>query len=107
MNKKKNFLHNFVMISQLSINILVPTFLCLLAGMWIDSKLETSYWSVILLILGILAGGKSAYDAAVNSLRMDREKEEKPEDIVARYNSEHGKGVEKNEISEKSKSDAN
>ncbi|MDD6571617.1 MAG: AtpZ/AtpI family protein [Thermoflexaceae bacterium] len=105
MNKKKNFLRNFAMISQLSINILVPTFLCLLAGMWIDAKFETSYWSVILLIIGVLAGGKSAYDTAVNALRMEREEQEKPEDIVARYNSEHGKGVEKNEISEKNKSD--
>lgn len=105
MKKNNNFLRNFAMISQLSINILVPTFLCLLLGIWIDSKLGTSYWSVVLLILGVLAGGKSAYVTAVNSLKMDQ-KEEKPEDIVARYNSEHGKGAGNDEISKKNESGA-
>lgn len=89
MNKKKNVLRNFALVTQLSLNIIVPTLLCLLIGMWLDRTFGVSYWAVILLILGVLGGGKSAYDTAMNSLRMDEEKQEKPEDIVEKYNREH------------------
>lgn len=101
MKKKNAVFRNITLISQLSINILVPTFLCLLAGMWLDSKLGTSFWAVILLVIGILSGGKSAYTIAMNSLKMDEEQEEKPEDIVARYNKEKGKGAVNERVSKK------
>lgn len=90
MNKKGNVLRNFALITQLSLNIIVPTLICLFIGMWIDRTFNTSCWAVVLLILGVLGGGRSAYGIAMNSLRMDEEQQEKPEDIVAKYNREHG-----------------
>ena len=90
--KNGNAFRNMVFISQLAINILVPAFLLLALGLWIDSKAGTSYWAVILLIIGILGGAKSAYTIAMNAVRADETREEKPEDIVDRYNKEHGGG---------------
>lgn len=95
MNKNKSVLRNFALVTQLSLNIIVPAFLCLLIGMWLDRTFHVSYCAVVLLIFGVLGGGKSAYGIAMNSLKMDEKKQEKPEDIVAKYNREHGD--EKNE----------
>ncbi len=104
MKKKSNFLRNFALISQLSINIMVPVFLCLLFGMWLDSLFQTSFLAVLFLILGVLGGGKSAYSIAMNSLRMEKKEEETPEEIVARYHREHDKGVCDDRVSQKNKS---
>lgn len=90
MNKNKNVLRNFALVTQLSLNIIVPTLVCLFIGLWIDRTLSTSCWAVILLILGVLGGGRSAYKIAMDSLKMDADRQEKPEDIVAKYNREHG-----------------
>lgn len=90
MNKKRNTLRNLALITQLSLNIIVPTLLCLLIGLWLDKTFQVSYWAVILLILGVLGGGKSAYDTAMNSLKTDENKQNSPEDIVEKYNREHG-----------------
>lgn len=90
MNKKNNVLRNIALVTQLGLNIIVPTLVCLFLGMWLDDCFSTSYWSVILLVLGLLGGGKSAYVTAVNALKTEEEKEEKPEDIVAKYNRKHG-----------------
>lgn len=83
-------LRNLALITQLSLNIIVPTLLCLLIGLWLDKTFQVSYWTVILLVLGVLGGGKSAYDTAMNSLKTDENKQNSPEDIVEKYNHEHG-----------------
>ena len=45
-----------VMISQFGINMLVPIFICSFAGMFLDRKLGTSFWTVVLFFVGALAG---------------------------------------------------
>lgn len=77
---------NLVLISQLAINVLVPTFLCLLIGLWIDAKLGTDFAAIVLMTLGMLAGGRNAYLMALRSIR--REKDEEPQEIVDRVNKE-------------------
>jgi len=44
------------MITQFGINMLVPIFLCSFAGMYLDSRLGTSVWTVALFFVGALAG---------------------------------------------------
>lgn len=41
---------NIVLISQLSICVMVPTFLCLAIGLWLDGKFGT-YFTIPLLII--------------------------------------------------------
>ena len=44
-----------VMITQLSINMLVPVFMCLFIGIWLDKRLGTGWLTLVFLILGIMA----------------------------------------------------
>ena len=51
-DKKHNVYKNLALISQLGINVMVPTFLCLFIGIWIGKFIGT--WVVIpLLFLGM------------------------------------------------------
>ena len=60
MAKKHNAYKNIVLISQLGINVMVPTFLCLFIGIWIGKFIGT--WVVIpLLFLGMAAGMRNCY----------------------------------------------
>ena len=53
-DKKHNAYKNLALISQLGINVMVPTFLCLFIGIWIGKFIGT--WVVIpLLFLGMAA----------------------------------------------------
>lgn len=45
-----------MMISQFGINMLVPIFICSFAGMFLDWKFGTSFWTVALFFVGALAG---------------------------------------------------
>ena len=84
---------NIVLISQLSICVMVPTFICLALGLWLDKKLGT-WFTIPLLILGIAAGCRNAYVLAMNSIKQDevKKKLEQEKDIqqkVERYNKAH------------------
>lgn len=72
MKSKKNSYRNLVLISQLGIQVMVPIFLCLFLGMVIDDWLSTSFCTLILLFLGILAGGRNAYILAMSSIEKDK-----------------------------------
>lgn len=50
----------FSMILQIGISILVPTFLCLFVGLWLDQRWGIGS-TIPLLVLGILAGGRNAF----------------------------------------------
>lgn len=47
--------------SQFTINMLVPIFLCSLAGYFLDQKLDTSMFFIILFFVGALAGFRNVY----------------------------------------------
>lgn len=52
----RNVYQALTMITQFGINMLVPIFLCSFAGMFLDRKLGTSFWMVLLFFVGTLAG---------------------------------------------------
>lgn len=52
---------SLTMIGQFGINMLVPVFLCSFLGIYLDRKLETSYFVVILFFIGAAAGGRNCY----------------------------------------------
>ncbi len=56
MKYNRNVYQALIMITQFGINMLVPIFLCSFAGMFIDYKLGTSVWTVVLFFVGALAG---------------------------------------------------
>lgn len=56
MKYNRNVYQALMMITQFGVNMLVPILLCSFAGMFIDRKLGTSVWTVVLFFVGALAG---------------------------------------------------
>lgn len=72
---KKNVYHALAMITQFGINMLVPIFLCSFLGIYMDRKLGTSFWMVLLFFVGALAGFRNVYVFArrVYSMKSERD----------------------------------
>jgi len=79
MKSSKNSYRNLTLITQLGISVIVPIFLCLFVGIWLDNRFST-WFTIPLLILGFLAGGRNAYIMAKDSIRMDERKKKKDEE---------------------------
>ena len=60
-----------VMITQLSINMLVPVFMCLFIGIWLDKQLGTGWLTLVFLILGIMGGIRGVYSLIHNILKQE------------------------------------
>lgn len=78
MNKHTNGYQNLVLISQISIHMMVPIFLCLFVGLWLDGKFDT-WFTVPMLFLGIAAGGRNAYILAMSAVKRDDRRKKKDE----------------------------
>lgn len=52
---------SLALISQFGINMLVPIFLLSFLGIFLDRRLHTSYWMVVLFFAGALAGLRNTY----------------------------------------------
>lgn len=51
---------NLVLISQLGFSMIVPILLCTYAGVWLEEKFSFPF-TIILIVLGILAGARNSY----------------------------------------------
>lgn len=60
MKYNKEVFRNLTLITQLGIHMLTPIFLCVAIGVFLDSRFST-YFTLPLLVLGILAGGRNTY----------------------------------------------
>lgn len=60
MKLDKNVMKNLAMITQVGVSMLAPVVLCVFVGQWLDTKFG---WNTVpvLLILGILAGGRNTW----------------------------------------------
>ena len=61
MKYDKSVLRALSLITQFSINMLVPILMCTFLGMFIDRKAGTSFWVVILFFVGAMAGFRNIY----------------------------------------------
>lgn len=77
MKYKKSVFRSLSLIMQLGLTVVTPIFLCIFAGNYIDSRFGTKTM-VPLLILGTLAGGRSAY-ALVQHMIVTEQKEDEKE----------------------------
>lgn len=57
----KSVYRSLALITQFGINMLVPIFLCSFLGIWLDGKMGTSCWMIILFFVGALAGFRNIY----------------------------------------------
>lgn len=61
MKYKKSVYQSLVLITQFSIHMLVPIFLCTFLGIWLDKKLGTGFLVIVLFFMGALAGFRNIY----------------------------------------------
>ena len=64
MKYHKNVYKALSLITQFSINMLVPIFGCSFLGMFLDRKLGTGFCMIILFFVGALAGFRNVYRMA-------------------------------------------
>ncbi|MBO5459213.1 MAG: AtpZ/AtpI family protein [Lachnospira sp.] len=102
MSGKGSAYRNIVLISQVSINMMVPIFVCVAAGFWLDKKFGTSF-TLPLMILGIAAGARNAYMLVMSTIKQEeyhrkKEQEEQIREVLERANvdknDEQNKGTE-------------
>lgn len=75
MKYKKSVFRNLAMVTQLGISVLAPIFLCIFIGYQVDSRYGMKTL-VPLLILGVLAGAKSAWHLAMRTLMQECREDE-------------------------------
>lgn len=73
--KDHNVFKALALISQLGIGMLVPVFLALFAGRWLDQQLGTEWLTIIFLILGVLAAYRNFYYYTKPLIKGEKEKE--------------------------------
>ena len=82
MRHNKSVMRSLLMVTQLGLSVIVPVFVCILAGYYFDRYAGTKLL-LLFLVIGFLAGGRNAYKIAKATLAMN-EREEKEEDRKAR-----------------------
>lgn len=97
MGSKGHEYRNFILISQVSISILVPTFGCLALGVWLDDRFGT-WFTLPLLILGMAAGARNAYALLMGIVRKEeriarKKQEEEIRRKVEESNDRKAKGI--------------
>lgn len=98
MSQGESGLRNIVLISQVAIAVMVPIFLCVAVGVWLDNKFGT-WFTLPLLIIGVLAGGRNAYVLVMNVVSQEEKARKKrlEEDIkrkVAKANHDNDNAKE-------------
>lgn len=80
MKYNKNVYRSLVMITQFSLNMLVPICICSFLGIFMDKKLGTSFFVIIFFFVGALAGFRNVFLFA----RKIYEDKEKPDEKTKR-----------------------
>ncbi len=76
----KNVFQSMAMITQFGINMLVPIFVCFFIGYFLDKKLGTSFWMILLFFVGALAGFRNVYIFAKKIFTQESERDRNGKD---------------------------
>ena len=60
-NDNQTTYQTLVLISQLGLTMVVAIGMATAAGIWLDRRLGTSWITILMFVLGAIAGGQSAY----------------------------------------------
>lgn len=71
MRTQARALRYLTLISQFSINMLVPIFMCSFIGIYLDRKLGTEFLMIVLFFVGALAGFRNIYLLSLKMIRAD------------------------------------
>ena len=70
---KRSVYQALAFFTQFSIHMLVPIFLCSFAGKFLDDKVGTAFWFVLLFFVGALAGFRNIFILAKKIYEGDRD----------------------------------
>ena len=73
---KRSVYQSLAVITQFGINMLVPIFLCSFAGLFLDRKLGTAFWFVLLFFVGAISGFRNIFILARKIYEGDDKDEE-------------------------------
>lgn len=76
MNGKSKVFRAFVMLLQIGISMMVPVFLCVFVGKWLDEKFGTGYFFILFLVLGFLSAFRNVYQLTRSFYAKDKAKED-------------------------------
>jgi len=76
MAKKGGIAKSFMMISQISISMLVPIFLCLFFGIKLNEWLDTVWFVPVFLLLGMGASIRNVYHLTKGFYAKDKKRED-------------------------------
>lgn len=71
----KKVFRSFVMVSQIGISMMVPIFICVALGVWVNRLTGTQIWFVVMLFLGIGAAFRNLYTITKSFYSADMKKE--------------------------------
>lgn len=74
--RDNRILKAITMISQISISMMVPIFLCVFIGYQLDKKFQTGYWVLIFMILGFLTSIRNVYYLTKSFYEKDKARED-------------------------------
>ena len=60
----KSVYRSLVLITQFGLNMLVPIGMMSAAGIWLDGRLGTWHWTILLFFVGAIAGGQNVFRMA-------------------------------------------
>jgi uncharacterized membrane protein SirB2 len=75
MKMDKGVFETLALISQLGLSMIVPIVLCTYVGVWLEGKV-TFPFTIIFIILGILAGVRNVYALLKKYLKKESEEED-------------------------------
>lgn len=98
--KEKKVIRSFTMITQISICMLTPVFLCVWIGIWLNRLLQSEMPFLILLVLGIGAAFRNVYVLTKSFYMADMKKEHEQLEYIQslkNYRAEHSEEYETSE----------
>lgn len=69
----KSVYRSITMVTQFGMNMLVPICMMSALGIYLDRKLGTSFWMILLFFVGAIAGGQNVYRMARQIYAPDEE----------------------------------
>lgn len=69
-------MQSLVMVMQVSINMIVPIAMLTALGIWLDKRFGTSYITIILFVVGAIAGAQNVYRMVRRVYRDDEQDKE-------------------------------
>lgn len=59
---KYDYLKNLTLISQLGLMMVIPIFLCVFFGIWLDGKVGTNgVFTIVFMLIGVFAGFRNMF----------------------------------------------